>query len=77
WKDKRYIIKYIDQVGFERTLAGTSTDLRIPKRKRIGATLEGGLIPVSAVDRVTILDFAKQIASPEHYLMLDLGFFRG
>jgi hypothetical protein len=44
WKDKRYFIKYFDQVGFERTLAGTTTDLGIPNRKRIGVTLEGGLL---------------------------------
>lgn len=77
WKDKRYFIKFFDQVGFERTLAGTTTDLGIPNRKRIGVTLEGGLLPVSAADRDAILDFAKQNASPELYLMLALGFFTG
>ncbi len=77
WKDKRYFIKYFDQVGFERTLAGTTTDLGIPNRKRIGDTLEGGLLPVSSTDREIILDFAKRYASPELYLMLALGFFTG
>lgn len=77
WKDKRFLIKYFDQVGFERTLAGTTTDLGIPNRQRIGMTLEGGLLPVSSSDRDAILDFAKRNASPELYLMLALGFFTG
>lgn len=77
WQDKRFLIKYFDQVGFERTLAGTTTDLGIPNRKRIGITLEGGLLPVSPSDRDIILDFAKRNASPELYLMLALGFFTG
>ncbi|WP_405118093.1 site-specific integrase [Pseudomonas leptonychotis] len=77
WQDKRFLIKYFDQVGFERTLAGTTTDLGIPNRKRIGITLEGGLLPVSSSDRDIILDFAKRNASPELYLMLALGFFTG
>lgn len=77
WKDKRFFVKIFDHVGFERTLAGTTTDLGIPNRKRIGVTLEGGLLPVSASDRDAILDFAKRNASPELYLMLALGFFTG
>ena len=77
WKDKRFFIKYFDQVGFERTFAGTTTDLGIPNRKRIGITLEGGLLPVTSSDRDVILDFAKRNASPELYLMLALGFFTG
>lgn len=77
WKDKRFLIRYFDQVGFERTLAGTTTDLGIPNRQRIGITLEGGLLPVSSSDREVILDFAKRNASPELYLMLALGFFTG
>lgn len=39
--------------------------------------MESGLPPVSAVDRDAILDFAKQNASSELYLMLALGFFTG
>lgn len=77
WKDKRFVIKYFDQVGFERSLAGNTTDLGIPNRQRIGITLEGGLLPVSSSDRDVILDFAKRNASPELYLMLALGFFTG
>lgn len=77
WRDKTFLVKYFDQVGFERTLSGTTTDLRIPNRRRIGATLEGGLLPVSSADRDAILDFAKHNASPELYLLLALGFFTG
>nr|WP_180205523.1 site-specific integrase [Pseudomonas sp. SbOxS1]NYU05636.1 site-specific integrase [Pseudomonas sp. SbOxS1] len=77
WQDKRILVKYFDQIGFERTLSVNTTDLSIPNRKRIGATLEGGLLPVSASDRDAILDFTKRNASPELYLMLALGFFTG
>lgn len=77
WKEKPYFIKYFDRVGFERTLSGTTTDLSIPNRRRIGQRLEDGLLPVSDTDRDAILDFASQNATPELYLMLALGFFTG
>lgn len=77
WRDKPYLIKYFDQVGFERTLRGVTTDLGIPNRKRQGEALEGGLLPVSAADRDAILDFAKNNSTPELYLMLAIGFFTG
>lgn len=77
WKDKQFQIKYFDEIGFERTLAGTASDLRIPNRRRIGIVLEDGLLPVSSSAREVILDFARDNASPELYLMLALGFFTG
>lgn len=77
WREKPYVVKFFDQVGFERTLNGTTTDLSIPNRKRLGQTLEDGLLPVSETDRDTILDFAAENATPELYLMLALGFFTG
>lgn len=77
WRKQTYVVRFFDQVGFERTVNGITTDLRIPNRKRLGQTLEDGLLPVSATDRDTILDFAAANATPELYLMLALGFFTG
>ncbi|WP_150430696.1 site-specific integrase [Dechloromonas sp. CZR5] len=77
WQDRAVYIQYFDAVGFERTMVQVSTDLAIPNRKRPGAPLEDGLLPVSAEDRELILDFAKNNASPELYRMLALGFFTG
>lgn len=77
WRDKPYVLKYFDQVGFERSISGTTTDLSIPNRKRPGQTLEDGLLPVSETDRDSILDFAAENATPELYLMLALGFLPG
>lgn len=77
WREKPYVVKYFDRVGFERTISGTTTDLSIPNRKRPGQTLEDGLLPVSETDRDAILDFAAENATPELYLMLALGFLPG
>lgn len=77
WREKPYFVKYFDEVGFERTISGSTTDLSIPNRKRPGQTLEHGLLPVSETDRDAILDLAAQHATPELYLMLALGFFTG
>ena len=77
WREKSYIIKHFDRVGFERTINGTTTNLSIPNRKRLGQTLEDGLLPVSETDRDAILNFALKNSTPELYLMLALGFFTG
>ncbi len=77
WREKPYLVKYFDRVGFERTIRGTTADLNIPNRRRPGQTLEDGLLPVSETDRDAILDFAARNATPELYLMLALGFFTG
>lgn len=74
WREKPYVVKFFDRVGFERTITGTTTDLSIPNRKRPGLTLEDGLLPVSESGRDAILDFAAENATPELYLMLALGF---
>lgn len=44
WKDKRFLIRYFDQVGFERTLAGTTTDLGIPNRQSTTLLIVGEVI---------------------------------
>lgn len=76
-REKPYVVKLFDLVGFERTINGTTTDLNIPNRKRLDQTLEDGLLPVPGTDRDTILNFAAENATPEIYLMLALGFFTG
>lgn len=77
WQDKPFTAKFFDKIGFERTLSGITTDIRIPNRKRQGEILEDGLMPVSTIDRDIILDFVKKNSTPEVYLMLCIGFFTG
>ncbi|BEM63444.1 Uncharacterised protein [Serratia marcescens] len=67
WREKPYTVKLFDQVGFERSVNGITTDLSIPNRKRLGQTLEDGLLPVSAADRDAILDFTAANATPALY----------
>lgn len=77
WVDQTFFVRYFDEVGFERTISGITTDLKIPNRKRPGMLLEDGLLPVSPSDREVILDFAATNGSREIFLMLALGFFTG
>lgn len=77
WVDQSFFVRYFDEVGFERTISGITTDLKIPNRKRPGMLLEDGLLPVSPSDRDVILDFAANNGSREIFLMLALGFFTG
>lgn len=42
WREKPYVVKYFDRVGFERTISGTTTDLSIPNRKRQAKRLKMG-----------------------------------
>lgn len=77
WTDKVASIRIFDRVGFERTIAVTTTDLAIPNRKRTGERLEDGLLPVSAADRDAILAYTRKEASEELFQMLSCGFFTG
>ena len=70
-------IRLVDPVGFNRTITVKPTDLAIKNRKAPGDRLEDGLLPVSATHREAILDFAKEHASEELFLILTLGFFTG
>ena len=67
WREKPYTVKLFDQVGFERSVNGITTDLSIPNRKRLGQTTEDGLLPVSAADRDAIPDFTAANATPALY----------
>jgi integrase len=77
WRERSVGIRLVDPVGFNRTITVNSTDLVIKNRKVPGDRLEDGLLPVSATHREAILDFAKEHASEELFLMLTLGFFTG
>lgn len=77
WTARPVPIKVTDKVGLERTILVNSTDLAIPNRSAPGERLEGGLLPVSAADRDTILKFSSEHASEELFLLLTLGFFTG
>jgi integrase len=77
WKDTPIHIKFVDAVGFERTMTRITTDLSLPNRSRPGARLEHGLLPVSMKDRDAILSFVKSHASDEYFLILAIGFFTG
>lgn len=77
WKERPFTTGYFDAFGFERTVNGITTDLKIPNRKRVGLTLEDGLLPVSQSDRDQILRFTSLNGTPELALMLAIGFFTG
>lgn len=77
WTEKSFSFSNFDEVGFQRTITGVTTDLTIPNRSAPGLRLEGGVIPLSSEERDKILRFASDLASPELHLMLALGFFTG
>jgi integrase len=77
WLDRNVGIHLTNSFGLERTLAVATTDLSIPNRPRPGEQLEDGLLPVSGVERNRILNFARDQASEELFLLLTAGFFTG
>lgn len=77
WTDRTVGIQVPNLHGFERTVSVKTTNLNIANRRSIGDRLEGGLLPVSSVDRDTILSFCREHGSEELFLMLTLGFFTG
>lgn len=77
WTERSVGVRLEDDFGLKRTMRVASTDLSIPNRKRIGETLEDGLLPVPRDSVGKILDFASKHASLEFYLMLRLGFGTG
>ena len=75
--EKKILVRISDRVGAQRSLIRTLDDLSIPNRARMRTALEGGLHPVSAAQRDTLLAIAEARASKELYLMLALGFGTG
>lgn len=77
WQDKVAVVRYFDNVGFERTLQRITTDLSIPNRTRLGVTLEDGLQPIMSEHMQELLRFTSENVSDELHLMLLIGFFTG
>ncbi|MDC8774572.1 tyrosine-type recombinase/integrase, partial [Roseateles albus] len=79
WQERPVVHRFVDSVGFERTMLMRSTDLAIPNRGRIGLQLEGGLTPLTDEQRQELLAFTSRpgSVSRELDLMLKLGFFSG
>ncbi|MGC0120988.1 site-specific integrase [Pseudoalteromonas piscicida] len=77
WKDHEKIIQTHNAVGLKRSILVNSSELAIPNRKRPGATLEGGLLPISEVSRKKLLSFLLKHEMTELYLMFVIGFFTG
>lgn len=77
WNERSFAIQKFDEIGFVRTIEGSTTDLSIPNRAAKGLRLEDGLLPLSTQERDKLLQHARGLASKELYLMLSLGFFTG
>lgn len=77
WQERMIGIQLTNSIGFQRTLMVKTTDLAIKLRTTTKERLEDGLLPVSAGDRDLILEFAREHATWEMFLMLTLGFFTG
>lgn len=71
------VLRYFDSAGFERAMNRLTTDISISNRARPGLRLEDGLLPISRQHMTELLQFAKEKASEELYLMLTIGFFTG
>ncbi|RJG12939.1 site-specific integrase [Pseudomonas cavernicola] len=77
WTERNIGIHVHDVFGFKRAIECVSTDLMIPNRRSTSDRLEDGLLPISANDRDSLLEFSRTHGSQELYLMLLLGFFSG
>lgn len=77
FQDRSVVLRYFDTAGFERTMNRVTTDISIPNRARPGQRLEDGLLPISRRHMTELLQFVKENASEELYLMLMVGCFTG
>jgi integrase len=77
WEDRTIGICIKDTFGFERSITVVTTDLSIPNRRLTNERLEDGMIPLHPDDRDEALKLAREHASEELFLMLNLGFFTG
>ncbi|CAG9170828.1 hypothetical protein [Cupriavidus pinatubonensis] len=77
WKDHVVIIPFFDSKGFKRTMTRLKSDLSISNRRRIGAVLEDGLLPLRAAHMTELLKFTAQNSVKELHIMLGTGFFTG
>lgn len=77
WEDSSKTVQFYSSVGFSRTMSVVSSELSIPNRRRGGGGLEGGLMPLSDVNRHSLLHFLYEYGKVELYLMTLIGFFTG
>lgn len=77
WEERAVVIRYVDSVGFNRSMTRTSTNLHIPIRRRIGESLEDGLLPLSASDTKELVAYIQANESSEMGLMILIGLFTG
>jgi integrase len=77
WNDRQTVIRTHDRTGFERAMIRLTTDLKIPNRKRIGATVEDGLLPLRSDHMRALLAYSAERETQELHLMLGTGFLTG
>ena len=77
WTDRPKPVQFNTSVGFTRTVSVLSPELSIPNRRRLGYTLEDGLLPLTNQNRNILLRFLKEQQKVELYLMAMVGFFTG
>lgn len=78
WQDKKLKVTAFNKFGFEHTFDVMTTDLAIPLRtNNSNIDLEDGISPINPKHASSILDYAKNNAPIEIYLMLKIGFYTG
>lgn len=77
WRERSVVIPYYDLLGYKRGKARVLTDLAIPNKGRTGVRLEDGLLPLSEVHMMQLLDFTSRWRTQELHLMLTTGFYTG
>lgn len=77
WVERQVVLKYVDSVGFTRSMTRASTNLHIACRRRVGESLEGGLLPLSAWATKELIDYLETNESTELSLMILVGLFTG
>lgn len=77
WTDRLAVIPFYDAAGFKRSMVRLTNDLKIPNRKRVGAHLEDGLVPLRSDHMRELLAYTAEHETEELHLMLSTGFFTG
>lgn len=77
WQDKQVILRFFDNVGFDRTMLRLSSELAIPNRQRPGEKLEDGLTPLRPEHASQLLEFTEKQGLIELHYMLSLGVLSG
>ncbi|MGR7271275.1 hypothetical protein ACU615_21500 [Klebsiella aerogenes] len=77
WKEAKQTVKFVDDVGFKRSITVSYSDLAIKNRRRIGCSLEDGLSPITSEMRELLLKILYENDKEELYLMHKIAFFTG